>query len=175
MTSNNEEKYVCKFCDTEIEWEGHDDKKGHIWGCERCGNSVCSQCIEDAGGSVSENADEILCPNCITLEKAYSSCDEKTIEANKKLPKPCFGNSSGYYCNYECSKNNGCYGVTMKKWGVCDCEFKPNCHLSRQMLQEEFKKDRPDYECSFKPYFDKESNLDIEIPEGIIKMSPIID
>ena len=107
------------------------------------------------------------------LEEIYKNYDKETIEANKKLPKPCYGNSSGHYCSYKCSKNEGCYEVTMKKWGVCDCKFRPSCHLSRQMLQEKFKETNPNRKCSFKDYFDENNYPDIVIPPGIIRMKPI--
>lgn len=107
------------------------------------------------------------------LEEIYKNYDIKTIEANKKLPKPCYGNSNGYYCNYECLQNEGCYEITMKKWGVCDCKFKSSCHLWRQQLQTEFKQKNADHICSFKEFFDEDSYPEIIIPDGIIKMDPI--
>ena len=42
-----------------------------------------------------------------SLEKIYSKYDAEVVKENKKLPKPCYGNSSGYYCNYESPKNQG--------------------------------------------------------------------
>lgn len=110
-----------------------------------------------------------------TLDEIYKLYDEATVEANKKLPKPCYGNSSGYYCNYECKNNNGCYGVTMQKWGKCDCKFKPSCHLMRQSLQVQFKEKNPDHVCLFKQYFDENTYPDIIVPDGIIRMDPIED
>lgn len=110
-----------------------------------------------------------------SLEKIYSTYDTETIEENKKLPKPCYGNSSGYYCNYQCTKNDGCYAVTMEKWGVCDCKFKPSCHISRQKLQEKFRKNNTSHTCPFKKYFDENTYPNITVPKGIIKMKPIKD
>lgn len=109
------------------------------------------------------------------IEQIYSKYDTKTVEANKRLPKPCYGNSIGYYCNYECSKNEGCYAVTMQKWGVCNCKFRPNCHIPRQMIQENLKEENSNHECDFKKYFDENSYSEIVIPDGIIRMKPIID
>lgn len=108
-----------------------------------------------------------------SLEKIYSKYDAEVVEENKKLPKPCYGNSSGYYCNYESPKNQGWYPVTMEKWGVCDCKFRPSCHISRQKLQEEFKKNNINHKCPFKKYFNEDTYPKITIPKGIIKMIPI--
>lgn len=110
-----------------------------------------------------------------SLEEIYSKYDSKTVEANKKLPKPCYGNSDGYYCIYECKQNKGCYGITMQKWGECNCKFKPNCNVMRQSLQVEFTKDNPNHKCPFKKYFDENTYPDIKVPDGIIKMKPIED
>ena len=109
------------------------------------------------------------------LNEIYKNYDTETVELNKKLPKPCFGNSNGYYCNYECSKNEDCYSISMQKWGVCDCKFRPSCHTSRQKLQENFKQNISNYICPFKKYFNEETYLTITVPDGIIKMKPIKD
>ena len=108
-----------------------------------------------------------------SLENIYSQHDTAVVEANKKLPKPCYGNSSGHYCNYECPTNQGCYSVTMAKWGICDCQFKPSCHISRQKLQAKFKQNNINHICPFKEYFDEHTYPSIIIPKGIIKMKPI--
>lgn len=109
------------------------------------------------------------------MEKIYKEYDNKIVESNKKLPKPCYGNSNGYYCNYTCDKRNGCYGVTMKKWGKCDCEFKPSCHISRQIIQHEWKEKDSSHVCDFLEFFDKETYPIVIVPDGIIKMNPIVD
>ena len=107
------------------------------------------------------------------LEIIYSQYDSETVEANKKLPKPCYGNSYGYYCNYNCPTNEGCYEVTMKKWGVCDCKFRPSCHIPRQTIHKQWTDEDPNYICDFKKYFDEDDYPEIIVPEGIIKMNPI--
>lgn len=61
-----EDKYICKFCNVEIEWEGCDEHNGNMWSCEECGEMVCSKCIEDAGGECGCEASAIVCPSCIT-------------------------------------------------------------------------------------------------------------
>lgn len=109
------------------------------------------------------------------IEDIYKEHDEATVEANKKLPKPCYGNSWGYYCGYKCEVREGCYGITMKKWGPCDCKFKPSCHVPRQTIQVEWKKEVPEHICEFLKYFDVDSYPEIIIPDGIIKMKPIED
>lgn len=109
------------------------------------------------------------------LSTIYSNYDKEIVEANKKLPKPCFGNSHGCYCEYTCPKREGCYEVTMQKWGPCNCKFKLSCHLARQGLQVEWKTREPEHICNFLKYFDETNYPDITIPEGIIKMQPIRD
>lgn len=109
------------------------------------------------------------------LEDIYKQYDEATVEANKKLSKPCYGNSTDYYCNYECPAREGCYGVTMMKWGKCDCKFKPSCHLGRQGVQVEWKQHDPEHICGVMKYFDEATYPDIIVPDGIIKMVRIKD
>jgi DNA-directed RNA polymerase subunit RPC12/RpoP len=64
LTIDNNNKYKCEFCGTEISWDSSHPYQGHIWECEKCSKIVCSKCIEDAGSSVSKEADQILCPEC---------------------------------------------------------------------------------------------------------------
>lgn len=113
--------------------------------------------------------------NKLNLKEIYNQYDKKIIEANKKLPKPCYGNSNGYYCIYKCKSNDGCYEVTMKKWGTCNCKFKSSCHLSRQLIQSELKSDNPNHVCGFKKYFNESNYTEVEIPNGIIGIDPIED
>lgn len=100
---------------------------------------------------------------------------KESLEANKKLPKPCFGNSNGYYCNYDCPYGEDCYSATMIKWGSCNCKFKGNCHLSRQLIKSQIMEEDKNYVCGFIKYFDEETTPIMVLPEGIIKMDPIKD
>lgn len=111
----------------------------------------------------------------MNLEELYKQCDEATVEANKKLPKPCYGNAHGYYCNYQCKSREGCYAISMTKWGECDCKFKASCHVSRQMIKTKIKKRNPKHVCDYVAYFTEEDYAEVKIPEGIIEMQPIED
>lgn len=69
--TDKDEIYQCKYCGTDIPWNGGDDRKGTIWGCEgdSCGVDFCRQCFIDRFGIQSfldmvNKEDKILCPNC---------------------------------------------------------------------------------------------------------------
>lgn len=75
---------TCKYCQTQIEWEGSDDQRGVIWGCDCCNFYFCEACFRERHGAealhdmivadedaeIRYNAlaagmnDEILCPDC---------------------------------------------------------------------------------------------------------------
>lgn len=65
------EMYTCEFCGTEIDWEGADDHRGTIWGCEAegCGKAFCRECFEEKHGHgtfcrMTNDDDVIRCPDC---------------------------------------------------------------------------------------------------------------
>ena len=66
--------YTCDFCDFEMEWDGHDDIHGEMWGCEKCGDTFCSKCFinkhgHDAYVDMMQGADCIMCPTCFGKRK----------------------------------------------------------------------------------------------------------
>lgn len=76
------EKYSCKYCGTEIDWESDDEHKGSIWSCEdvRCGELFCRQCFIDKYGVDSflhmvNEEDIIRCPDC--YEKYLKETENK--------------------------------------------------------------------------------------------------
>jgi hypothetical protein len=61
-----------------------------------------------------------------------------------KYEKPCFSNYmiSGKCKNhYGCELQGKCFEQTSIRKGVCDCKLKSYCALSRQELQDKFRKE----------------------------------
>ena len=56
--------HECKMCKAKIDFQVADELRGNIWECEECGDMICSKCIEDNGGSTSDEVERILCPTC---------------------------------------------------------------------------------------------------------------
>lgn len=61
----------------------------------------------------------------------------------------CFGDYIGKTCegHYKCPFESDCFVETSLKKGYCDCEFKQNCHLSRQYVAKKYNKSNS--ECWF--------------------------
>lgn len=94
------------------------------------------------------------------------------------LPKACYGNHSGYYCNYKCEFGSDCYSVTNTRLGSCNCEFKGCCHVPRQYGQSRHTQE-PKEECWFHQQFMKDVERlgypkILEIPDGVCDMKPIM-
>lgn len=47
---NSTETYYCKYCNTKMKWDEHNDKNGEIWGCEKCDKTFCTKCFTDKHG-----------------------------------------------------------------------------------------------------------------------------
>ena len=50
-------------------WDKTDDRRGEMWGCEKCGKTFCSKCFIDKLGKdvywdMMKNHDLVLCPEC---------------------------------------------------------------------------------------------------------------
>lgn len=63
------DKYTCDFCGFENDWDSTDEEHGELWGCEVCGDVVCSKCLKKILGASKYNrmmlcSDLICCPNC---------------------------------------------------------------------------------------------------------------
>ena len=74
MFDMSKDTYTCDFCEFEMQWDGHDEVHGEVWGCEKCGQVFCSKCFIDRYGFASymemmQVFDLILCPDCYEKEK----------------------------------------------------------------------------------------------------------
>lgn len=147
--------------------------------CKSCHDKQRNAPTENEGNSATRIVDKTSAestPKLRTLEEAYSEATPEDIKANKLLPRPCYGNSNGYYCNYTCSDKAGCYAITMVNWGPCDCPFKPSCHLGRQQIQVQWLREKPAHVCSFKKYFDTTTYPQLPIiPKGVMRMRILTD
>lgn len=61
--------YSCDFCGFEMKWDETDDIHGEMWGCEKCGNTFCSQCFINQFGmeeykDMMQDCDLIYCLEC---------------------------------------------------------------------------------------------------------------
>lgn len=72
--------YVCKFCGTEIDWDGADERRGTIWGCEEsgCGKEFCRACFDEKFGSgifykMTQEDDIIRCPDCFENMRVFNN------------------------------------------------------------------------------------------------------
>ena len=36
MFDMSKDTYTCDFCEFEMQWDGHDEVHGEVWGCEKC-------------------------------------------------------------------------------------------------------------------------------------------
>ena len=74
MFDMSTDTYTCDFCEFEMQWDGHDEVHGEVWGCEKCGQVFCSKCFIDRYGfaaymEMMQDFDLILCPDCYEKEK----------------------------------------------------------------------------------------------------------
>ena len=66
--------YECDICGFTEKWNEHDDHRGDMWECEKCGKHFCTHCFEricgrDAFRKMLSNTDYVLCPECWVKEK----------------------------------------------------------------------------------------------------------
>lgn len=63
------DEYECDLCGFREKWDAHDDRRGDLWECERCGKHFCTNCFKKACGEESfrkmlSETDNVLCPEC---------------------------------------------------------------------------------------------------------------
>lgn len=68
--------YECDFCGLTQKFDAHDEDRGDLWGCEKCGRTFCEKCFTDRFGldtfrqmlngtlSGPNENDILLCPKC---------------------------------------------------------------------------------------------------------------
>ena len=44
------DEYECDICGFREKWDAHDDHRGDMWECERCGKHFCTNCFKKACG-----------------------------------------------------------------------------------------------------------------------------
>lgn len=71
MASN---KYECDICGHQEKWDAHDDHRGDIWECEKCGKHFCTVCFvakmgEEEWRKMLTETDNVFCPDCVQDEK----------------------------------------------------------------------------------------------------------
>lgn len=69
MYNMSSDTYTCDICGFEMPWDKTDDRRGEMWGCEKCGKTFCSKCFIDKLGKdvywdMMKNHDLVLCPEC---------------------------------------------------------------------------------------------------------------
>ena len=79
---------ICSVCNAEIDWEGSDLHKGHIWVCEECGEYFCTDCFEqvhgcDAFDDMYHNGTTMICPDCY---KKYLLEEGRKNYVKSKMP-----------------------------------------------------------------------------------------
>lgn len=65
----NSDLYECDICGFKEKWDAHDDRRGDLWECERCGKHFCTNCFKKACGEedfrkMLSETDNVLCPEC---------------------------------------------------------------------------------------------------------------
>ena len=65
----NDDQYECDICGLREKWDAHDDRRGDLWECERCGKHFCTNCFKKACGEedfrkMLSETDNVLCPEC---------------------------------------------------------------------------------------------------------------
>lgn len=78
----NSDLYECDLCGFKEKWDAHDDRRGDLWECERCGKHFCTACFEKACGKedftkMLSETDKVLCPECWN-----SQTDQKEFRIN---------------------------------------------------------------------------------------------
>lgn len=63
------DEYECDICGFREKWDAHDDHRGDMWECERCGKHFCTNCFKKACGEedfrkMLSETDNVLCPEC---------------------------------------------------------------------------------------------------------------
>lgn len=65
----NNDQYECDICGFRGKWDAHDDRRGDLWECERCGKHFCTNCFKKACGEedfrkMLSETDNVFCPEC---------------------------------------------------------------------------------------------------------------
>lgn len=80
--------YECDICGHQEKWDAHDDHRGDMWECEKCGKHFCTACFvakageEDWRKMLSET-DNVFCPDCFQgegREKEFRINIKETLE-----------------------------------------------------------------------------------------------
>lgn len=71
----NSDLYECDLCGFKEKWDAHDDRRGDLWECERCGKHFCTNCFKKACGEedfrkMLSETDNVLCPECWNSQKS---------------------------------------------------------------------------------------------------------
>lgn len=71
----NSDLYECDICGFKEKWDAHDDRRGDLWECERCGKHFCTNCFKKACGEedfrkMLSETDNVLCPECWNSQKS---------------------------------------------------------------------------------------------------------
>lgn len=82
------DEYECDICGFREKWDAHDDHRGDMWECERCGKHFCTNCFKQACGEedfrkMLSETDNVLCPECWqnqSQKKAFSINIRETLE-----------------------------------------------------------------------------------------------
>lgn len=85
--------YRCSLCNTEIDWDGADEKRGELWPCEQegCGKLFCVACFKERFGheawaihvnitSISKTG--IKCPECFGQVQFDAQSEAKHLQSN---------------------------------------------------------------------------------------------
>lgn len=69
MYMMNNDQYECDICGFRGKWDAHDDRRGNLWECERCGKHFCTNCFKKACGEedfrkMLSETDNVFCPEC---------------------------------------------------------------------------------------------------------------
>lgn len=73
--SMEKDTYTCDFCGMELKWNETDERRGTMWGCEKCEKHFCSACFQEMFGfpkyqAMMQNSPLVLCPNCYAKEES---------------------------------------------------------------------------------------------------------
>ena len=82
------DEYECDICGFREKWDAHDDHRGDMWECERCGKHFCTNCFKKACGEedfrkMLSETDNVLCPECWqnqSQKKEFSINIRETLE-----------------------------------------------------------------------------------------------
>lgn len=63
------DKYECDICGHQGKWDAHDDHRGDMWECEKCGKHFCTACFVEKMGEeewrkMLSETDIVFCPDC---------------------------------------------------------------------------------------------------------------